>query len=150
MFNRFPIMKNQMKIISLSQNMHHLLESTVLWSYDHELKLKTGLNNIAAMFSGVPPIHNHEGHLLLTEQSIIITGDSDIIISLNDIEQIYVGFDENYRRNFVKNFGAFCQPLRIKANNGISVTTIYLILDYTYFSNGKNQTLFNMLQELLS
>ena len=138
-----------MKIISLSQNMNHLLESTVLWSYDHELQLKGGLSHIASLFSGMPPIHNHQGHLLLTEQSIIITGDSDIIISLNDIEELYVGFDENYPRNFVKNFGAFCQPLRVKANNGISSTTVYLILDYTYFGSS-NQTLFDMLQELLS
>jgi hypothetical protein len=127
----------------------NLLEARVLWSYDYELESKTGINNIAAQFSGIPPIHDHEGVLCLTKSGINIQGDEDLMIPLGDIEEAYVGFDESYQRNFVKNLGLLCQPLRIVTNNGIAKRTIYLILDYNYFGCAKNLTLFDMLQEML-
>lgn len=129
---------------------NHLLESGVLWSYEHELSLKSGLHQIAALFSGVPPIHDHEGYLVLTEDTLTITGDTNLVIALGDIEQIYVGFDAQYPRNFIKNFGLFCQPLRIKTNNGIKADTIYLITDYSFSGTSRNQQLFNLLRGLLS
>ncbi|KIO75415.1 hypothetical protein TH53_20800 [Pedobacter lusitanus] len=128
----------------------NLLEAKVLWSYDHELETKTGINNIAAQFTGVPPVHNHTGVLRLTKDGLIIRGDEDLIIPLADVEEAYVGFDESYQRNFVKNLGLLCQPLRIVTNNGISKNTIYLILDYNYFGCAKNLTLFDLLQEMLA
>jgi len=127
-----------------------LLESTILWSYDHELRLKTAVSHIGAMFSGVPPVHNHEGSLFLTNRGIHITGDQDLLIPLGDIEELYLGFDENYPVNFIKNFGAFCKPMRIKASTGFSSYAIYLILDYKYFGFCGNQALYNMLREMLS
>lgn len=128
----------------------NLLEARVLWSYDHELESKTGIDNIAAQFSGISPVHNHTGILSLLKSGINISGDEDLMIPLGDIEEVYVGFDENYQRNFVKNLGLLCQPLRIVTNNGIAKRTIYLILDYNYFGCAKNLTLFDMLQEMLA
>jgi len=128
----------------------NLLEARVLWSYDYELESKTGINNIAAQFSGIPPIHDHEGVLYLTKSGINIQGDEDLMIPLVDIEEAYLGFDESYQRNFIKNLGLLCQPLRIVTNNGIAERTIYLILDYNYFGCAKNLTLFDMLQEMLT
>ena len=128
----------------------NLLEARVLWSYDYELESKTGINNIAAQFRGISPVHNHIGVLCLTNDGINIQGDEDLIISLADIEEAYVGFDESYQRNFVKNLGLLCQPLRIVINSGDEKSTIYLILDYNYFGCAKNLTLFDMLQEMLA
>jgi len=128
----------------------NLLEARVLWSYDYELESKTGINNITAQLRGIPPVHNHTGVLSLTNNGINIKGDEDLIISLADIEEAYVGFDESYQRNFVKNLGLLCQPLRIVTNNEDAKRTIYLILDYNYFGCAKNLTLFDMLQEMLA
>jgi len=130
--------------------METLFESAVFWGYDYELKAKSGLNQIAAQFSGVPPIHEHSGDLLLSTGALQITGDEDLLISLSDIDQLFLGFDEIYHRNFVKNFGAFCQPLRITSSNGITESTIYLIAGYSGSSCTPTQTLFNLLQNLLS
>jgi len=130
--------------------MEILFESPVLWGYGFELESKSGLNQIAAQFSGVPPIHEHSGNLVLTTGALQITGDEDLLISLTDIDQLYLGFDEIYPRNFVKNFGAFCQPLRITSSNGISESTIYLIAGYSASSCAPTQTLFKLLQDLLS
>ncbi|QNK64152.1 hypothetical protein H7F33_06605 [Pedobacter sp. PAMC26386] len=128
----------------------NLLEARVLWSYDHELESKTGIDNIAAQFLGTPPVHNHTGMLVLTNVGITILGDEDLAIPLVEIEEAYVGFDESYQRKFVKNLGLLCQPLRIVAHHGASKRTIYLILDYNYFGCAKNLTLFDMLQEMLA
>jgi hypothetical protein len=130
--------------------MNILFQASVLWSYDHELKSKTAISHIGAMFSGIPPVHDHEGTLILTNSSIQITGDEGSIIALADIEEIYAGFDESYPSNFIKNFGAFCKPVRIKASNRFSSRTFYLILNYNYLSGCQNQAFYNMLQEILS
>jgi len=130
--------------------MEILFESPVFWAYDYELEAKSGLSQIAAQFSGVPPIHEHSGALRLSTGTIEIVGDVDLLISLNDIEELYLGFDEVYHRNFVKNLGAFCQPLRIRSSNGFAKTTIYLIAGYSGSSCAPTQNLFNLLQQILS
>jgi hypothetical protein len=130
--------------------MTYLFEAGVYWIYDHELELKTGLNQIAAQFSGVPPIHEHSGNLILTEQALQIEGDVDLHLRLSDIVQLYLGFDEQYQRNFIKNLGAFCQPLRITANGGSEESCIYLIAGYNSSFCTPTQQLFTLLQDLLS
>lgn len=130
--------------------MEILFESTVFWGYDYEFEAKSGLNQIAAQFSGVPPIHEHSGNLFLSTGTLQITGDEDLLIRLSDIEQLYLGFDEIYRRNFIKNLGAFCQPLRITSSNGITKNTVYLIAGYSASSCRPTQNLFNLLQNMLS
>jgi hypothetical protein len=130
--------------------MQNLFEAGVYWSYDHELETKSAISQIAAQFSGVPPIHEHAGNLYLSNSGIRLEGDTDVVIGLGDIDQLYLGFDEIYKRNFIKNLGAFCQPLRISSSNGISKTNLYLIAGYNSSFCTPTQTLFNLLQELLS
>jgi hypothetical protein len=130
--------------------MTYLFEAGIYWIYDHELEHKTGLNQIAAQFSGVPPIHEHSGNLILTERTLQISGDVDFNLRLSDIEQIYLGFDDKYHRNFVKNLGMFCLPLRITATSGSEEICIYLIAWYNSFLCTPTQQLYNLLQELLS
>lgn len=127
-----------------------LLESNVLWSTDYELSQKNEFDHVAAQFSGVAPIHDHQGQLQLTENNLLIEGDMDLVISLSDISQIYRGFDEYYRPNFIKNLGLFCQPVRIKYSEKYSSHTIYLIVGYNFLGCAKGQRLFNVLQEMLS
>jgi len=130
--------------------MNLIFESPVIWSYENEVLGKDGISQIAAQFSGVAPIHNHEGSLTLTTSLIQIMGDEELNLPLSDIEQLYIGFDEVYHRNFVKNFGAFCQPLRITFSNVLTAGSIYIIADYRYGTCTATQQLFTVLQELLS
>jgi hypothetical protein len=74
------------------------------------------------------------------------TGDEDLEISLGSLEQIYLGFDEVFPRTLVKNFGLFCQPLRLTLSTG---QKLYLIIDYSMLG-AKNQLWFNGLKEMLS
>jgi hypothetical protein len=130
--------------------MEPLFEAGVYWSYDYELESKSGINQIAAQFSGIPPIHEHAGDLYVSNAGIRIEGDSELQIALTDIEQLYLGFDEIYSRNFIKNFGAFCQPLRISSSNGFTRSTIYLIAGYNFSTCSPTKNLFELLQSLLS
>jgi hypothetical protein len=85
--------------------MNHLLKSNVIWSYNFELSSKNAIIEIASMFSGVAPIHNHEGEIILTDETLNILGDEDFLIPLSDIEQLYIGFDDVYSKHYIKNFG---------------------------------------------
>jgi hypothetical protein len=130
--------------------MELIFETNVLWSSDYELSQKNQFDHIAAQFSGIPPIHNHQGELKLTEHNILIEGDTMLTINLNDIVQIYRGFDELYRPNFIKNLGLFCQPVRIQYNERFSNNTVYLIAGYNFFGCTDGKRLFDILQEVLS
>jgi len=130
--------------------MNHHLKSNVIWSYDYELSSKDAISQIASMFSGVLPVHDHEGEIILTDETLNIFGDEDLVIRLSDIEQLYLGFDDAYPKHYIRNFGLFCQPLRITSNNGVRKTTIYLVLGYNGFNCSQTKTLFNLLQQILT
>jgi hypothetical protein len=130
--------------------MNLIFKTNVLWSSDYELSQKNQFDHIAAQFSGTPPIHNHQGELKLSDQNILIEGDTNLTISLSDIVQLYRGFDDLYTPNFIKNLGLFCQPLRIQYRERASFDTIYIIAGYNFFGCADGRTLFNILQDMLS
>jgi hypothetical protein len=130
--------------------MHYLLQSDILWSYDFELAAKDAVAGIASMFSGALPIHDHMGELVLTNEMLTITGDFDAIIKLPDIEQLYLGFDEYYPRNYIRNFGMLCEPLRITFDAADGRSTMYLVLGYNGFQCVQTKQLFETLQVMLS
>lgn len=127
-----------------------VFKTNVLWSSANELGQKNQFDQIAAQFSGTAPIHNHQGELRMTDNQIFIEGDTMLTINLNDIVQIYHGFDELYKPNFIKNLGLFCQPLRIQYNERYSDYTVYLIVGYSFFGCADGKTLFNILLDRLS
>lgn len=94
--------------------MNLMFEANVLWSTHNELSQKNQYDNIATQFSGIALIHNHQVDLKLTENQLLIEGNTMLTTNLVDIVQLYRGFDDLYKPNFIKNFGMFCQPLRIQ------------------------------------
>lgn len=114
-----------------------ILQGKVMWSYDYELmdytpeqKLMTGIIS----FSG--PLHNHNGFIALTDETILIEGNdehgnADLVISLISINEIYLGYDEVYNATSAKNAGLFWQPLRLEyLTNQNQLKKMYLIIDY--------------------
>jgi hypothetical protein len=123
-----------------------ILAGKVLWSYDYEVLERTTLSDISAHFSGMSPFHCHSGEIALTEEKILITGDTDLEISLGNLNQIYLGFDETFPRTLVKNLGLFWQPLRLSLSNGLH---LYLIIDFNMLG-AKNHLWFKRLKEMLA
>ncbi len=76
-----------------------ILQGTAKWSYDYEMAEFTSTQKImASMTSFIPPLHRHEGNIVLTNSEIIIEGTGNdkvnLTIQLNKLKQLYLGFDE--------------------------------------------------------
>lgn len=126
--------------------MKTILSGNALWSFDFEVENRNRNNDSAFHFSGVKPFHCHDGEIFLVEDSIKIIGDDVLELPLEDLTQLYLGFDEIYTPSLSKNFGMFWQPLRLAINDE---KYIYLIIDYN-FIGAQNKLWFNTLTELLS
>ncbi|WP_432708942.1 hypothetical protein [Pedobacter sp.] len=122
-----------------------------LWLYDDDFKHLNFLDKIGNLFSGVKPLHSHAGLIGLENGRICLESESDTLeIALIAITQIYLGFDKNYKRAYVKNFGTTWQPLKITFTTlALTTRVVYLIIDFNYFSTS-NKHWYDLLQERLS
>jgi hypothetical protein len=121
----------------------------VFWSFDYEIAALTLVDEAGALFSHTPPPHHREGEIILTSDSLVIDGYNYLNIPLNRLEQVYLGFDEIYKRSLVRNNGMFWQPLRLRYKEGDDTNVIYLIIDHRFFGT-KNQLWFDTLKQMLS
>lgn len=122
----------------------------VLWLSDDDFSKFSFLDYTGVLFSGVKPLHTKEGTIALMSDRIVLATDSDeTIIYLKDISQVYLGFDDLYKRVYAKNFGAFWQPLRLTFGSDTNVANIYLVIDFNFMST-TNQLWFDSLKDMLS
>lgn len=126
--------------------METILTGSVWWSYDHEVARRTKWESVIS-FLGPYPFHKHEGDIALTETRIFIDGDEAWSIPLSTIDKLYLGFDEIFPMQLVKNFLSWRQPLRITLRDGRNV---YLFIDYIMIGRTNNLLWFNTLKEMLS
>jgi hypothetical protein len=122
---------------------------TAMWSYDHEIAACTLIDATGGLFSLTPPPHHREGEIILTAGALVIDGYNYLDIPLNQLEQVYLGFDDVYKRSLIKNNGRFWQPLRLRYKVADGHNTIYLMIDNSLFGT-KNQHWFDMLKQLLA
>lgn len=130
--------------------MQQLATGIALWCFDQEILDRNIYEGIAPHFSGGGPFHKHSGNIILCTSAIYLEGDEITKIPHSAIEQIFLGYDEVYTRSLVKNFGLFCQPLRINYEDNGNDHSIYLIIDYHFMGTSKNQAWFNAIKDLLS
>jgi hypothetical protein len=124
-----------------------LYEGTVLWATDAEItEMHFSERFIARQFSFVTPLSKHSGLIRLTDKSILIQGDEDLVIPLAYINQLYMGFDDVFSVASVKNFGLFWQPIRLNYGNDL---VVYLIVDYNYVGSS-NRQFFGLLKEMFT
>ena len=127
----------------------YLLTGKVLWCYDNELQQANLADEFIGMMSFTMPLHYHEGEIVLTNNAIIINGDADLRIPLDNLQQLYMGFDDQYRRTFVKNGGLFWQPLKISYADNSQMRSVYLIIDFSWFGV-HNQLWFETLKTMFN
>jgi len=122
----------------------------VRWCYDFELAERNQKNDLLMLTTGIFPLLLHKGHLLLTETGIVLlnkVGQKKEDISFEQIETVYLGYDELYPPRLSKNFGYAWSPIRITLKSGAK---IYLII---YGSMGllpRNKAWFEYLQNMLA
>jgi len=120
-----------------------------MWSYDHEIAACTLIDAAGGLFALTPPPHHREGEIILTTGTLVIDGYNYLDIPLNQLEQVYLGFDDVYKRSLIKNNGTFWQPLRLRYKVADGHNTIYLMIDNSFFGT-KNQLWFDTLKQLLA
>jgi len=100
----------------------------VRWCYDFELAERNQRNDLLMLTTGVFQFLLHKGNLLLTETGIDLLdpqNNTEEEIAFDQIDTIYLGYDDLYPPRLSKNFGYFWSPLRITMKNG---SRIYLII----------------------
>lgn len=123
---------------------------SVRWCYDFELAKRNQKNDLLMLTTGIFPLLQHKGRLLLTDSGIELFGKSNEKkeeIPFDLIETIYLGYDDLYPPRLSKNFGYAWSPLRITLKNGAQ---IYLII---YGSMGiliRNKAWFEYLKNTLA
>ncbi|MFD1257502.1 hypothetical protein ACFQ3S_11910 [Mucilaginibacter terrae] len=127
----------------------NLLTGKVLWCYDNELQQANLADEFRGMMSFTMPLHYHVGEITLTDNSIVINGDADLRIPLDNLQQLYMGFDDQYRRTFAKNGGLFWQPLKLSYADNAQMRSVYLIIDLDWFSV-KNKLWFETLKAMFN
>jgi hypothetical protein len=127
----------------------YLLTGKVLWCYNQELQQANLADEFRGMLSFSVPLHYHQGEIALTSSAIIIRGDADLQIPLDNLQQLYMGFDEEYKRTYVKNGGLFWQPLKISYVDNAQLKSVYLIIDLDWFTV-KNKLWFETLKAMFN
>lgn len=127
----------------------YLLTGKVLWCYNQELQQANLADEFRGMLSFSVPLHYHEGEIALTSSAITIKGDADLQIPLDNLQQLYMGFDEEYKRTYVKNGGLFWQPLKISYVDNAQLKSVYLIIDLDWFTV-KNKLWFETLKGMFN
>jgi len=126
--------------------MDPILSGRVLWSFDREVTSRNMGNDIGFHFSGVLPFHCHEGEIFLTEHEIRLVGDDEMLVPLEELTELYHGFDDIYTPTLSKNFGMFWKPLRLSLYGG---AVLYLIIDYNLLGT-KNKSWFDTLTNMFA
>ncbi len=125
--------------------MDTILSGKAYWSYDYELMERDTSADIFFSMNSII-FHKHSGKIVLTNESLTITGEDGLKVALDDITQIYLGFDDVFPSSLVRGAGLFWQPLRISLRNR---QVFYLVIDYNFFDSN-NHRWFNALKEILS
>ena len=100
---------------------------TLRWCYDFGLSSRDESKDKFMLFTGMFPYLIHKGIILVTDKGLQLTsstGQPKDNIAFEEIESLYLGYDEFYSSSLTKNYGALWAPLRIRLKTG---NAIYLI-----------------------
>jgi hypothetical protein len=134
---------------SENKNMDVILKGKLLWSYEYEINDRDRGRDYLAHLTGVLPFHMHQGEIILSKQGLQVLGDINLSINASELDNIYLGFDEIFVPTLVKNFGLLWQPLRIGFTQGGRHCSVYLIIDFNFFTT-KNKLWYETIAEVFS
>lgn len=109
----------------------------VLMAYKEDIKHRGFLDWLKAHTSFVKPLHRYEGNITLSDEKIVFDGKdiktkNDCAIEINkiDVTDIYLGFDDVFKRGEDRSLGISFQPLRIVFSKDEKEYILYLIIDF--------------------
>jgi hypothetical protein len=125
-------------------------ERPVRWVYDYELAGRDQRNDLIMLTSGVFPLLLHRGDLLLTESGIELYDKSGTLreeLPFDNMETVFMGYDDLYPSRLSKNFGYGWAPIRITLTNNAQ---IYLIIYRRMGLITSNKAWFEKLRQMLA
>jgi hypothetical protein len=117
--------------------MMEIKKGKVLMAYKEDIKHRGFLDWLKAHTSFVKPLHRYEGNITLSDEKIVFDGKdiktkNDYAIEINkiDVTDIYLGFDDVFKRGEDRSLGISFQPLRIVFSKDEKEYILYLIIDF--------------------
>jgi hypothetical protein len=117
--------------------MMEIKKGKVLMAYKEDIKHRGFLDWMKAHTSFVKPLHRYEGNIILSHEKIMFDGKdtktkNDYAIEINkmDVTDIYLGFDDVFKRGEDRSLGISFQPLRIIFSKDEKEYILYLIIDF--------------------
>jgi len=111
-----------------------------LMMYGNEVKSQAAKDWGSAHTSFMLPVHRYGGEVFLLDGSFFFSGHDEetkqpcaLTFSLESITDVFLGYDDTYRRNDDRNMGLITLPLRITFRESNVLRTIYLWIGFNRF-----------------
>ncbi len=111
--------------------------ANTLMAFEEDIQKRGLIDWLVAHTSFAKPLHRYEGELTLWNDRIFFEGKDKktkqrytLEISKKQVENIFHGFDNIFRRGEDRALGISFQPLRIKFKKKDSIVALYLIIEY--------------------
>lgn len=113
------------------------MKGNALMAYEDDIRNRNVLDWIRAHTSFALPLHRFHGELILTEEMLLFNGtdkqtkdDHSTQIHKSEVEDVYHGLDDVFRRRDDRSAGIGFQPLRITFVKNDKKRIIYFIMDF--------------------
>jgi hypothetical protein len=118
-------------------NLMNEKRSDALIAFEEDIKKRGLWDWIIAHTSFAKPLHRYDGELTLYIDRLYFEGVDkkknkkySIEIRKNQVESIFYGFDDIFKRGEDRALGLSFQPLRLKIRKKGSIIAMYLIIGY--------------------
>ena len=119
------------------KNLNKIQRAKALLAYQEDIKRKSLVDWFLAHVSFLKPLHRYEGEIKLTNEKLIFQGKDKknnsshkLEISKEEIKEIYLGFDEVFKRSEDRSLGLTFKPLRITFEKNGKLKIAYFIINF--------------------
>lgn len=133
-----------------------IAQTPALWTFEEDILNRSWLDWLDAHFSLGKPLHRYEGMLTLYANTLELSGQDkktkdefSLEIYRQEMEQLYLGFDEAFSASETRGLGLTWLPLRLIFTKGNQIRKLYLIINYG-FGKTDNKEYFEFLKQWVS
>lgn len=133
-----------------------IAQASALWTFEEDIINRSWQDWIAAHLSFGKPLHRFEGTLSLYTNTLELIGQDkntkdgfSLEIYKQEIEQLYLGFDEAFDVSETRTLGLTWLPLRLMFTKDQQTRKLYLIINYS-FGKTDNKEYFEFLKQWVS
>jgi hypothetical protein len=131
------------------------MDTVTLWAFEEDILSRSWLDWISAHISFGMPLHRYEGQLNIFPDKLNLTGidkktGKGVVLEIykNQIEQLYLGFDEYYNAGETRGIGLWWLPLRLIFTQNDKLEKLYIITNYN-FGWSDNKSYYEYLKDWL-